>query len=71
MIKFYDLCMACGYSDTAQHIKFTIFHECDESHGREMAAHFHNIIAYADYDVVCITPREGDILELIIQKPEK
>lgn len=69
-IRFYDLCLACGYSDTAQHIKFSIFHEEDETHTGEMDAHFHNIINYAEYIVECITPRDNGILEIIIKNPE-
>lgn len=70
-IKFYDLCLACGYSDTAQHIKFSIFHEEDETHSDTMAAHFHDIIDYAEYIVDCIVPRDNGILEIVIKKPKE
>ncbi len=71
MVKFYDFCMVCGYSDTSRHIKFTIFHKSDDSYGKEMFAHFHNIIDFAEYNVICITSSDGGILELIIQEPEE
>lgn len=69
-IRFYDLCLACGYSDTARHIKFSIFHEEDETYTGEMNAHFRNIINYAEYIVERITPRDNGILEIIIKKPK-
>lgn len=69
-IRFYDLCLACGYLDTARHIKFSIFHEEDETHTDKTSAHFHDIIDYAEYIVECVIPRDEGILEVIIKKPK-